>query len=268
MIRILYATDFSPAAQSALDYIIHLAGDLGATLDVIHIYKIPPLHSEADFTNMDTVLQEIKAAAEEKLNELTSGIPSEILNTSSAIFGMFIPQEIVCYADKNNIDMIALGAKGEHNVLEHMLGSVTTHTMLSSPVPVLSIPDKATYRAIKRIAYATDLNPKSFLPIATLKKIADRLGAELRIVNVKKDIDLPDMSDKSSYILENISNFPVDIIVNPSVEEGLNNYIQTKEVDWLSLFIPRRRLWERIFHHSLSKQMFFHAHVPLLIYKE
>ncbi len=268
MIRILYPTDFSASADKALKYLVPLAQDLGASIDLIHIYKVPPLQGDADFINLENILENIREGAEDQLHSLAKNLPEGLVRKTMAIFGMFIPQEIVCYAENNGIDLIAMGAKGAHNIMEHMLGSVTTHTMLKSSIPVLSIPEKAEYKKVRRIAYATDLNPKSFLPVLTLNKIATRLKAELRIVHVEKGSTLPDLNQNKKHTLVDVGDFPMDIIINPSVEKGLNEYIKTMEVDWLSMFIPRRRLWERVFHHSLSQQMFFHTHIPLLVYRE
>ncbi len=56
-------------------------------------------------------------------------------------------------------------------------------------------------------------------------------------------------------------------VTNPSVVEGLESYLEQKPMDVLSLYIPKRRLWERLFHFRTSKSMAFHTKIPLLVFK-
>jgi hypothetical protein len=56
------------------------------------------------------------------------------------------------------------------------------------------------------------------------------------------------------------------VINNYSVMEGLDDYMVKRDIDWLALFIPQRRLLERLFHTSFTKRMTFHTTVPLLVF--
>lgn len=46
-----------------------------------------------------------------------------------------------------------------------------------------------------------------------------------------------------------------------TVQEGIDEFLQQRKMDWLTLFVPQRRLWERLFHSSLTKKESF-EHTP------
>ncbi len=264
--KIVFPTDFSDAALHAFSYVRELAEELNAVVSLVHVYDMPVLQGDSDFLNLEELLEERRQKAEMNLKALAGLLPFHRVGEMRAVFGMFVPDEIVAFAEQVRADMIAMGAKGEHSLIEKILGSVTTHTMLKSPVPVLSIPHEAEYRGVRRIAYATDLHPHSWVPLGFLKQIAQKLNAEIRVVHVRTP-DYPSDEAMLEVPASGDEAVQMDIIEHEDVECALNDYIQREQIDWLGMFIPRRRLWERLFHRSLSKRMFFHSSVPLLTFR-
>ncbi|RMD75356.1 MAG: universal stress protein, partial [Bacteroidetes bacterium] len=60
----------------------------------------------------------------------------------------------------------------------------------------------------------------------------------------------------------------ISIVYQDDVISGLDDYVKTHKIDILALFIPARRLWERLFHSSVSQRMVYHSTTPLLIFHE
>ena len=260
MKKILFPTDFSSSAQHAFKYAIQFAQDYNAKIDVINIFNPTPLGTELGHVQMDEVIQRYQSLANEKLGNFVKDAPNGIVSGTTAIFGMFIPQEIGCYADEKTHDIIIMGTQGEHDMFEKLLGSITTYTMLRSPCPVLAIPKECTY--------ASDFSTKSLLPVTSLRRISNELRAQLSLVHVVDHSDTPISEARRNLMLESVDDLTTHIIKNPSIEQGLDNFIQGEDVNWIAMFIPRRRLLERLFHQSFTKRMTFHSKTPVLVFHE
>lgn len=270
MKKILFPTDFSPAAANAFLYAHALAEHLEARIDVINIFHLPI----GDASNIppeyiQKMLDEAEAEALEKLKEFAApclGKPS--CGELKPVYGLFTAVEIVDVAKQNDYDLVVMGTKGERSALEKFLGSVTTDVMMKASCPVLAIPSEATFHPISHIAYATAFEPSDEHAVERLMDMAGRLAAQVHFVNVNTQTEERYIQD-----VEMVKDFPFNftdfsVVHNPSVQDGLNEYLEKRNIDWLALFIPQRRLWERLFHSSFTKKMAFHSRVPLLVFHE
>ena len=267
MKKILFPTDFSATAENALHFALALAKKLSARVDLINIYQLPfASASDVPPEMIHKMLDSKKAVVEEKLHAFMGHNGSSKLGHSRAVYGIFVPQEIVDTAKKDNYDLIVMGMKGQHNPMERMMGSVTTQTMMQAPCPVLAVPEEAPFETIKKIAYATNLQPRDKQAVEQLMGFAGQLNAAVHFVHVEKEPGFGLVQDQvvSDNYPHRFINFT--IVKNPSIMKGLDQYIKEQDIDLLSLFIPRRRLWERLFHTSFTKRMSFHSKTPLLVF--
>ena len=60
--------------------------------------------------------------------------------------------------------------------------------------------------------------------------------------------------------------FICDVIRHEEVIQGLQDYIERKEIDLLALTTHKRGVIERLFNPSIAKKMIFHSYVPLLVF--
>ncbi len=270
MKKILFPTDFSPCARTAFKYASEIAAQMGGIIDIMSIYHLPISDAGSvppDF--IDRMLQEKRNLVQEQIRDFTKEAPRKVIGKCRADYGLFIAQEITDAARYGEYDLIIMGTKGEHNKMEIMLGSVTTNVMMQAPCPVLAIPEDSTFMGIHEIAYATNFQPSDHLAVNQLIEFTNLIKAKIHFVHV--ETKTPVSSNVEDYFPE--GNIPDDfsdftIINNNSVVEGLDNYVKNNEIDVVALFIPKRRLWERLFHSSVSKRVALHTKVPLLVFRE
>lgn len=266
MKKILFPTDFSNVAKNAFKFALNLAKKMDATIDLVYVFDVPVPYQDAGggmppdyYTKL---IAQQKAMAEKKMDNFAEKVGKKI-----ATFGLFVPEEIINIAQEGNYDLIVMGTKGEHNAIEKLLGSITSRTMMNAPCPVLAIPEGVVYQGFGHIAYASDFNSTDVAAIGQLTDFSNTMGAKLTYVHVDTT---PNIGLFQDTILK---NFPHEFtgfttINNPSVQKGLDEYIEKTEVDLLALFIPKRRLWERLFHLSFSKEYALYTKIPLLVFKE
>jgi len=269
MKKILFPTDFSETAANAFRYALNLAELLNARIDLMTVYHLPINDAgRVPPDSIERMLQEKKAQALAKIKEFSAGAPAEYLGKVRADYGLFIAQEITDVARREKYDLLMMGTKGQHNPLEKILGSVTTQTLMNATCPVFAIPQGAQFDGIDHIAYATDFRPTDEHAVEHLMELAGELGANVHFVHIDTKAKIGAMEETIELEDYPFSFTEFTIINKTSVTDGLDQYIHEKRIDLLALFIPRRRLWERLFHNSFTKKMTFHTRLPLLVFKE
>ena len=269
MKKILFPTDFSSAAQNAFKYALHVAEELGAIIDLMSVYHLPI--TDAGSTPPDYIekmLQDKRNKVKDQLKLFTKEAPNALIGKTRADYGLFVAQEIIDAAKYCEYDLIIMGTKGEHNRLEKLLGSVTTNVMMQAECPVMAVPEEAQFMGIHEIAYATDFQPSDELAIHQLTTFSKTFNANVHFVHVETKAAVGTVDDyfQTGIFSDSFTDFT--IVNDHSIVNGLDQYVKTNEIDLIALFIPKRRLWERLFHNSISKKMTFHAKVPLLAFHE
>ncbi|MBL8008508.1 MAG: universal stress protein, partial [Ignavibacteria bacterium] len=56
----------------------------------------------------------------------------------------------------------------------------------------------------------------------------------------------------------------LELVKEEKVLEGINDYINSNDVDVLAMAIRKRSLIDKIFNRSLTKKMAYHTKIPLL----
>lgn len=134
--RILAATDFSPASEHAVRRAAWLARDLGAALALAHV--IP---AEL-FQMIETYWYEVTAPpqAEDSLSGLCERIRAETGVTASPhIPAGKIVRELSLLAQRLDADLVVVGAKGEHALRDMLFGSTASRLLRACPRALLVV---------------------------------------------------------------------------------------------------------------------------------
>ena len=134
--RILFATDFTPDAMSAIPYAISLAKENDAKLSLIHVMPQP------DPTKED---RRFELSVAEVMHHLHETVPKDA-NLSSppeavVEFGE-ASEQIINAANKRNSDLIVLGvrsARGHLGAATHLGRGIAHRVVVSSACPVLTV---------------------------------------------------------------------------------------------------------------------------------
>ena len=142
--RILVGCDFSPDSSLAFEYGLSLAQEFESELHLAHVLESAAYQElQKTDTPVETeIQQEIHSRLIQKLQDM---VPEEARNwckpQTSLIEGRSY-EELVKYAEKHDIGMIVLGARGLGLVKSLLLGSTTDRVIRRAPCPVLSVSTK------------------------------------------------------------------------------------------------------------------------------
>src|SRR5580700_1758244 len=118
---ILFATDFSPAAEAALPYAIGLAKQYGGKVHAVHVRfpaTYPIVGPEALPQVMEAAEEQAKFEAQQ-LHEMLHSVPHDVTVSEGDLW-----PTINDMVRQQNIDMIVIGTRGRTGVGSALLGSV------------------------------------------------------------------------------------------------------------------------------------------------
>ncbi len=271
MSTILVPTDFTEASRNAAIYATHFAEDMGGRVLLFHAYHAAMAPTADAPTPVTFDIEELRIDSLKLLSK-EAAILTAINGVQIDCFTSlgFAEDEIMEIEKNEKPDFIIMGIKAAGAVSEFLLGSMTTDLMSKTQTPLIIIPEKSTYKRLRKIAFASDY---SMVPnideLNQLKYMIKKFNAKLYILNVEKeqeDIEVDkaiQMMKMENYFddIEHSHNLPID----NDLIHGLNTFISDHEIDMIAMIPHKHNLLSRIFNESNSKKMAFHTSVPLII---
>lgn len=273
MKTIIIATDFSPVALNATNYGVDMALAINASVLLVHVFQVPVSYNN----NMDVPLpiidvnqiEEINREKIQTLKEQLLHITSNKLQVDTEVRMGMLTDELEEISGKIKPFAIVMGNKGGGAVERLLVGSSALSAIKNITTPVVIVPSGATFNGIKKIGFACDLKKiEEATPVDYLKEWATTFDARLDILNVdhNKDSFSPEVKEKTSFLQSLLGDVKTGFffINNENVEDGINEFAESNNVDLL-LVVPRKHnLFERLFQKSHSSDLVFHSRIPIL----
>lgn len=135
---ILVPTDFSKAADHALEYAAVLAQPLDATVHLLHVIGAPVLGvPELGTAYMATMMERLTGTAQAELDARLAAYRGRIELGPPHIETGDARDMIDRVAERISADLIVMGSHGRRGLSRMLLGSVAEAVVRSSPCPVL-----------------------------------------------------------------------------------------------------------------------------------
>lgn len=264
MAKIIFATDFSPVAQHAATYAAQLAQFLNKDLILLHVYIIPFAYTDSavPLLNAEEVREigENSIVAEQK--RLLSIVPDLKIETK------IMPGDLIdCLQDEVEEvqpELIILGTSGDEED-SILWGSMAVKALRSFKVPVLTIPSKASWRPIHKIAFAADYRKiTEQTPFSEIKDWANKMKVFLSVVHIDNPTET---TIPPPPLLQNaLSGLQPDYhsVSTENIVEGVQDFISKNQIDWLILIPRKYGFWGSLFHKSRTKMLAQVSHIPIL----
>lgn len=277
--RILVPTDFSPTANNAFQFALAIAECYGASIELLHV--ILPELAPMDFpAPSGTLMQRQTEAAEEAIQAfhdygIAQALRHETIKEEPMALGSMIeigtPGDVIRYVSaRENIDLVILGARGQHSVVDKLLGSVSTATLNQVNLPVMIIPEHAVFSGLDKVLIAADLTEEAPYQVLEIGQLLAPFAPTYKVVhfNIETQPSSITLEEFQSLFAAPTQDMPIsyhleDINEN-EFSDRLNDLIGQEDNNLLVMHSPQRNWWERIFHHSLTKEMAWQTKIPLL----
>jgi len=137
--NIVIATDGSANSQRAISCGIKIAKLSGATVHVLYVLDTPSVISEA-WTAGKEMLHEIMMNDGKKvMSKIKKSIEDSGVEVKEVLLEGHPSDEIINFAEKNNMDLIVMGTLGKTGLERFLMGSVAEKVVKCSKVPVLVV---------------------------------------------------------------------------------------------------------------------------------
>lgn len=160
--RVLVAYDFSDYSELAIKYGLSFAQEYQAEVHLLHV--LPPFRTDDSEVSWHPLGRE--GAYHKAARRLQKAVPAEAhlwCEVKHAVSEGHAYREILNYAEKNEIDLICLGAHGAGFGMKTLFGSNVDRVLRQAPCPVLvSRPLKPAFSFIREVE--AERAPVSSLP--------------------------------------------------------------------------------------------------------
>jgi nucleotide-binding universal stress UspA family protein len=275
MKTIIVPTDFSPVATNAMNFAADMAVSIHASLLLFHVYQVP-----VSMTDVPVVLvsaDELKKNSEAKLEELKDGLAhvtsGKIKIYTEARLGD-VTDELEDLCKHIQPFAVVMGTKGASGVERILFGSTTLTTIRHLTWPVIVVPPGKEYgKGIKKIGFACDFQKVvESTPVPFIRQMVKEFGAELHVLNVDYENrqfkpETPEQSLLLHTLLEDLDpNY--HFISHVDIEDGINEFVETNNIDLLITIPKKHKLLEGLFRPSSTRQLVTQSHVPVMCVHE
>ncbi|MBN2275083.1 MAG: universal stress protein [Bacteroidales bacterium] len=286
--KIFVPVDYSECSVFACRYALKIASLLQAEIKLFHTYYSPAfdLIELASAVQTQTQLKEealsnLEASENETMKSFIQSLHDFIAESNLAPVDISfeikpgVPEdEIRRFSEWYEPDLVVMGTHGKGSGVSSIMGSVTAAIIGKINYPVLAIPEKYKFigeKNIKKVMYVTDFNESDFLSIRNLMNLTDQLGLDIYCTHIgddPKSWDKIRMEGLMEYFRKSYGEAQVgySFISQKNLLEDLDQLIRDKEINILSVTSHRRNIIEKLFRTNMTKKLFYHTSIPLLVF--
>jgi len=217
--KILVPLDGSDLAEIALPYAEELAGALGCDITLIHVSE----SADEKYENMHQLyIEKIVEATIQGAEKFRKNKRAKKIKVSSVHLTGHVAEQIVDYADKENIGLIVMTTHGRSGIRRWILGNVAAKVVRATDRPIALIrakdtPPEARTERINKILVPLDGSKASEVVIPHVSELASKLKAEVVLFQVVAP----------SYFVYAI---PGEAVLQPHSPEDLQNMIENSKL--------------------------------------
>jgi len=149
--KIMIATDGSDCANLAIEKGMELARLSGGTVYAVYVMStayLPTMDSSAYFfvdTNpsWESIREALKNQGQQAVNYIKKLGETKGIKVESILLEGYPSDELIRYAEENEMDIVVMGTLGKTGVNRILLGSVAGNLVRHSKIPVMVVREKA-----------------------------------------------------------------------------------------------------------------------------
>lgn len=276
MLNILLPTDFSKNAFHAISYCVELYKNTTCAFYLMHSYTPAIYRAEYMIGSPGQIGlgDEYQQVAQNKLEKIKKKLETKFNNPRHTfiIHAAFndLVDEVGHVAQHENIDLIAMGTQGATGAKEILLESNTVHIIKKAKVPVLAIPTKMKFKALRTILFPTDFEIYyDLVDLKYLLGLAKLHDAAIHIMYVSTPQGLSEEQKKNKKDLENIMQSSKHYFYDLPDQEligAINSFQSEHDVQLLTMVRNKHTFLERLFIDPIIKKIGFHTSIPFLVF--
>ena len=286
--RVLVPVDFSNYSINACNYALKIAQKLHAEIKLIYAYFDPIISPEpygepySPLMEIDQISNNMEDEARLQMLDLAGKLKNHLKKEKEERVKISYsiekgnPENVILRTCKlYDPGIIIMGTRGKGTENRGVIGSITKKIIEKAKIPVLSIPQKAIFMGFnfnRNVLYASNFEDSDVLAIRRLMGIVRPFGMKVYCVHISSPgeyaIDKVKIDRMKKQFTGDLMNYKIvcDIIASNDIFEGIDEYIDKKDIDLLALTTHKRGMFEKLFDPGITAKMLFHTNIPLLVF--
>jgi nucleotide-binding universal stress UspA family protein len=279
MKKILVPTDFSKAAQIAVDTASDIAKKAGAELILLHVIEDVSdasinIEGEVSFGgDMEDKLFTMKLIEKSKkqlakvvadLKENGNKVRPE-LRIGTPFHGM---HKIIT---EHKVDLVVMGTAGHSKLEEMIIGSNTEKVVRQSRCPVLTVHKKPGKSDYKNIVYATSMSKDEEVFSRIVKRAQQMYDATIHLVRINTPGNFQRDAVVKRYMQDfakklQLKNYTINIFNDITEEEGIIYFADSINADMIAMATHGRTGFAHVLAGSIAEDVVSHSKRPVLTF--
>ena len=292
--KILWATDGSKEADSALRYATFFAKKFGAEILCLFVndidIPITTLYAVPD-NFITEIAEKSEKKLESKLKRVYKKLSGERIDSTYKIIRDETTQGIIKTVKKNGCDLIVMGKHGQGFIEKLLIGSNTVGVLKKSPIPVLSVSGRSSKKIdkIEKILVPVDVSNNTNSAISSSLDLAELFNASVTLLYVfwlDEAYDIPPsmvekFKSKAIKILDRKANqakkkflrtkkraklnINTQVIHGTSPSSAIRGYVSKNKFDFIIMNTHDRKGLSRLILGSDAERVIREAPCPVLV---
>lgn len=285
--KILVPVDYSECSQLACRYAFRLASIIHAEVHLFHTFYSPAfdlVELTSSKKERRRIKEHIYQAEKEKEEVQFKDFFQSVLNSFKGDISDVTIQhtlhpgiptiEIIEFSEDYLPDLIVMGTKGK-NKETAILGSVTEKIIYRSEYPVLAIPEDYIFvglHKVNSVLFVTNTDESDFESLRKLMALTEAYKLKINYLHICKDPE----SNKEKLKLEGIKKYFNEVYRDYNIEFfstgnkevliQIDELLLEKQIKIIAISRKKRGLISKLFKVNLTKRLFYHTTVPLLVF--
>jgi nucleotide-binding universal stress UspA family protein len=271
MKTIIIPTDFSENARHAIGYAVNLFGKEDAKFILLHAYKMPSAAATTLISLDDIMEKDSINRLEEEYEKICNEFYCAILNIERKAEKGDLVDVLKKMMILHQPDYIVMGTKGATGLAEVLLGSVASSVISSSLLPVIIVPDGASFKGLENIAFAGDNKEIEKLDtVSPLIHLATAHQSTVKGIYIQSIEDTDKDAKPNEKVPKELQSIigTWEIIASEKVEEGINLYLDNYPTDMVVTVSRKHGFFYRLFQRSVTRKMALHSEIPMMVLPE
>ncbi|MFA5619505.1 MAG: universal stress protein [Weeksellaceae bacterium] len=275
MKHILVPTDFSKAAENALDFALQTAKIIPSKITLLHSFEVED-NKYTDYMgvnrefNKDMIfeanvkLNEVKIHAQENFD-----VPIEV-----EVSTLNLNDAINITAKQKKVDLVVMGTLGRTGLIEKLWGSHTSSLIGKAMVPIMAIPIDFKWKQPKHMLLATKKFERNTEILDFVFEWANLYMANVNAAVFTHNEDtVEDYQQNKSEMAEyeqflkkeyHDNSLTSTHLLGLDFEAAVESYIAENNIDMLVMITYQNGFWKNLFNPSVTKKMSYNTKIPLL----
>ena len=273
MKNILCPTDFSEAANNAIDHAANWAVHLLAEITLLKIIEASTMQDMANFTHgVKLTIEDREREEEKEMEKYCKALEEEYsvkCTARSKAYSSGIPHALAKEIEQSDCDMVVMGTNGADSMGQFYFGTNTFKVIEAAKKPLLMIPDGCGYSKPQRVVFAMDYGKDDTGAIEKLLEIVGGYNPAIILLHVSEDdtsISKDVFRAVQSEIEEKLPNdrFIFKRVVDEDPALAIDRFMEDNNADMLAIVNHKHGFFNKMFHSGVARKLSYIAEYPML----